>query len=35
MPIFIVTNSDNEKFLRVVAEQWSAQTILNTEEAKF
>jgi hypothetical protein len=31
MPIFIVIDSDNEKFLRVVAGRWGAQTIPNAE----
>lgn len=31
----IVTDSDNGKFLRVVAGQWAAQTIPNAEEASF
>lgn len=31
----IVTDSDNGKFLRVVAGQWSAQSIPNAEEVAF
>lgn len=31
----IVTDSDNGKFLRVVAGQWSAQAIPNAEEVSF
>lgn len=35
MPIFIVTDFDNKKFLRVVAGRWAAQAIPNAEETRF